>query len=149
MTSKSTWTQFERDIAKAFGSHRNPLSGRNSRRDDGSQRPGDVISDEWLVECKLRAQIGLFRLWEELMEDKAATNSDLPPVLFAREKGNRKQVLAVLHANTFFRLLYALREHQFDFRELGNDTFDFAEFLDKIIDGEAAEKAATEDGGDE
>jgi hypothetical protein len=55
--SNTMWKKFEGEIAKWMGTTRNPLSGRNNYRDDGEQRPGDVVTPiSWkaLIECKTR-----------------------------------------------------------------------------------------------
>ena len=50
-----TWKQFEARCAGWFGTKRNPLSGANNRGDQGQPRPGDVIYEHALIECKHRA----------------------------------------------------------------------------------------------
>lgn len=97
------WKVFERWVAKnLFDSTRNPGSGKVNRCDDGTPRSGDVISDEWEVECKCYKAISVFRWWDKLKED--ARRSGKTPVLVLKEVGDNKDVLVVLHYETFLRL---------------------------------------------
>lgn len=72
-TSKSSWTKFERDVAKKdWDSTRNPLSGANNRNDDGTPRGGDVIIPKGLsvlIECKYRVRHTHHTLFEEAKAD--------------------------------------------------------------------------------
>lgn len=52
MTHRNTPKAMERRIARVLGGKRIPLSGGLSFM------PGDVISDKFLVECKLRGSSG-------------------------------------------------------------------------------------------
>lgn len=74
-TSKGTWKAFERIVAATdWNSKRNPLSGANSRQDDGSPRGGDVILParyDVLVECKYRASHAHHTLFEAVQADAA------------------------------------------------------------------------------
>lgn len=94
----ASWKQFERDVARLFGGRRNPLSGRNN-----AGRSGDVISDQWEIECKLRDSIAIFRWWEKLEAEAKASSKT--PVLVMREKGDRKRVLVCVDQETFAKLL--------------------------------------------
>lgn len=94
----AVWKQFERDVARIFGARRNPLSGRNN-----AGRSGDVISDEFEVECKLRNRISIFRWWEKVARD--AEVSGKTPVLVMREKGNKRTVLVCVSQETLATML--------------------------------------------
>jgi hypothetical protein len=88
-TNKNTWKAFERDIARTdWDSERNPLSGSNSRQDDGSPRGGDVIipqGTDVLVEAKYRASFlhhGLF----EAAEADAKKHKKAQAILYTKQK---------------------------------------------------------------
>jgi len=127
MTSKSTWTGFERDVAKFFGTKRNPLSGASNTDDSGNERPGDVIHPVILNECKLRKRFAFFRIWDKLEEE--AKKYKRPPLLWVREKGDRKTVLVCMHGATFAKIYNFLEEHNFDWNNCIMETYDFTEVV--------------------
>lgn len=58
MPPSKTWKNQERSICREFfGVERNPLSGANSRHDDGTPRPGDCLYPNALIEIKYRKVI--------------------------------------------------------------------------------------------
>ena len=72
--SDKAWKQFERRVARFFGSERNPLSGQNSKH-TGS----DTLHDTLFIECKQRQRIALVGLWDEA-RDQARREDKLPVV---------------------------------------------------------------------
>ena len=87
-TSKSTWKQFERDVASFFHSKRTPLSGGNS----GITR-SDTRSEHFFVEAKLRAKFQLYTLFKETK--KLAQSENKIPIVAIREKGKQGFLLLV------------------------------------------------------
>lgn len=105
-TSKSAWTAFERWVADAWGTKRNPLSGANNRQGDGSPRPGDIILDglNALVECKYRASQAHHPLFRAVQAD-ARKHGINPLHCFLYTKVKREQgALVVMDAETFHLL---------------------------------------------
>jgi len=104
-TSKSAWTGFERFVAAAWGTTRNPLSGANNRQGNGKPRPGDIILDglDVLVECKYRASQAHHPLFRAVQKD--AEKHGLNPLhCFLYTKVKREQgALVVMDAETFHR----------------------------------------------
>lgn len=97
------WKTFERFVAKEiFGSVRNIGSGKINSKDDGTPRSGDVISDEFEVECKCYKKISIFRWWDKLMED--AKVSKKKPVLIMKEVGDTQGTLVCMHWKDFVEL---------------------------------------------
>lgn len=102
----TTWKKFERQVAREiFGSERNPGSGKSNRDDEGTPRSGDVIHNDYEIECKLRKSIAIFRWWDKLKDD--ATESGKIPILVIREVGDAQDVLVVTHYKFFKELLKA------------------------------------------
>lgn len=102
-TSKSAWTAFERWIALAWNTKRNPLSGANNRQGDGSARPGDIILDNYdaLVEAKYRATQAHHSLFRAAQADAKKHGLD-PANVFLYTKVKREQgALVVMDAETF------------------------------------------------
>ena len=99
------WKALERWVGKNIfsGASRNPCSGRNNKTDEGDERPGDVIHPLFLIECKLRDKISIFRWWDKLKEEAAEVKKI--PILVIREKGDLKDVLVVVHYTFFKELL--------------------------------------------
>ena len=60
MTHKSTWKKREAQVARAFGSERTPLSGRNSKR-----TASDSLHDKYFIETKMRACHSILRVWDK------------------------------------------------------------------------------------
>lgn len=82
-TSKSTWTQFERECAKDWGSFRMPLSGMNSRHGGGDVIiPADV---DVLVECKYRAKFAHHALFAAAAAD-AKKHSKKFTIVYTKQK---------------------------------------------------------------
>lgn len=59
-THISTSKNFEREVAKFFGTNRTPLSGMCD-----SISKADILHDKLFVECKLRADFAIFRKFRE------------------------------------------------------------------------------------
>lgn len=58
MSRNNHWKSVERMISREFfNSERNPLSGGNSRHDDGTPRRGDSLYPHMLVEIKYRKRV--------------------------------------------------------------------------------------------
>lgn len=55
----NSWKEKERLVAKWFGSHRNPLSGRNNIADDGSRRLGDIVYKHAVIEVKHKKTVNV------------------------------------------------------------------------------------------
>lgn len=102
--SDKTWKKFERWVGEHIfgGARRNMGSGAVNTRDDGTARTGDVIHDEYEIECKCYKSIAIFRWWEKLKGE--AKQSGKLPVLIMREKGNRKDVLVAVHYEDFNKM---------------------------------------------
>jgi hypothetical protein len=97
-TSKSCWTGFERRVAaQDWASKRNPLSGANSRQDDGSPRGGDVIIPQGLdvlVECKLRASFAHHTLFADAVAD-AVKHKKRHAILYTKKKHDHGWLVTV------------------------------------------------------
>ena len=106
-TSKSTWKTFERKVAATdWGSKRNPLSGANSRDDDGNPRSGDVIIPkkfDVIAECKLRSSFIVHTLFKALRAD-AKKAGKTHPLLYTKLK-HEHGWLVTLEGATFSQIL--------------------------------------------
>ncbi len=95
---RDTGSRFEREMARRLGVRRN-------LRADYSESAPDMETDNLVVECKYRAQIMVVR-WLEQAERYAADIANKVPVVFARERGDRRPI-AVLRAEDFLAILNA------------------------------------------
>ena len=106
-TSRSTWKAFEREIAAAWGTHRTPLSGANSRHGGGDIIMLDGL--DALVEAKLRAAFEHHRLFRAAQAD--ARKHKVTPAnvfLYTRKKGEHG-ALVTMDAGLFHELLDAVK----------------------------------------
>ncbi len=92
-TSRSTWKQRERQIAKFFGTTRTPLSGGNS----GHTR-SDTLHPRLFVEQKLRQKHSAVTLWDSTRG--LAQKENKIPVVTLAEKG-RPGFWIVMHSSDF------------------------------------------------
>ena len=95
-TSRNTWKQRERQIAKFFFSERTPLSGFNSKHTHS-----DSLSKDFYVEAKYRAKLSLMTLYKDT-EAKAHDEKKIPVVALC-EKG-KAGFLVVVSDKHFKRL---------------------------------------------
>jgi len=91
----------ERRIARLFQGKRIPLSGSLS------SMPGDVITDRFLIECKLRGssgkkQIAIEKVWLKKIEKAAHIQNRIPLLVFKYK--NDKSYYAVLNLNDFLKM---------------------------------------------
>jgi hypothetical protein len=91
----------ERKIAKLLGGKRIPLSGSISFI------PGDVITDRFLVECKLRGssgrkQIAIEKSWLTKIEKEARSQDKVPLLIFKYK--NDKAYYVILNLKDFINL---------------------------------------------
>lgn len=103
MTDK-LWKVFERFVGQHVfdGAERNLGSGAINKNDQGDPRPGDLIHDTYLVECKCYKKIAVFRWWDKV-RDEAKVSRKIP-VIVMKEVGDNKDVLVVLHYTTFVEM---------------------------------------------
>ncbi len=94
---RDTGARFEREMARRLGVRRN-------LRADYSESAPDLETDSLVVECKYRAHITVVR-WLEQAE-RYAEGSDKVPVVFARERGDRRPI-AILRLDDFLAILNA------------------------------------------
>ena len=99
--SDKAWKRLEREVARALGGSRNPLSGRAS-----GHTSGDVIHPVFYVEVKQRARFSVLTLMQDT-EEKA--------------KKEHKKPVVVLHARHDKRRYYLIPEKLF-LELLGKDT---------------------------
>lgn len=97
MTDKRTWQKLETKVAKSLKGKRNPLSGRSSRH-----TAGDVIHDNFYVECKLREKMAVWSFFREA-EEKAKKEGKIP-LLILKEKNKHGELIA-LRLSDFTALL--------------------------------------------
>lgn len=75
---------FEEEVAALYAA----LTGKRARRQRGSGaqwfRPGDVLTPEFLIECKQRAHPVIKRVWLEKNAEEAKAYSGRVPVLIFR-----------------------------------------------------------------
>jgi hypothetical protein len=101
MTHRTTHKAMERRIAKLLGGRRIPLSGSLF------SMPGDVITDRFLVECKLRGssgkkQIAIEKAWLTKIEKEAKAQGRIPLLVFKYK--NDKSDYVVLNLKDFLKL---------------------------------------------
>jgi hypothetical protein len=90
MTDRSTWKKQERRVADYFGSRRNPLSGINS-----AHSASDSLHERLFIECKLRANVPVIRIWEDAKKD--AVKEGKTPIVCLSEK-NKKGFWVLIHS---------------------------------------------------
>lgn len=90
------WKQFERRVARFFGSTRNALSGGNSK-----VTRSDTLHPSLFIECKQRKRIGAIRTWDIAKE--FADREDKTPVVCLSEK-NRPGFWILVHSDDFLKL---------------------------------------------
>jgi hypothetical protein len=78
-THRSTWKQFERRVARFFGSTRTPLSGGN-----GKVTRSDSLHPALFIEAKLRVKSPVHRLFAETAA--LAVKEGKTPILALQEK---------------------------------------------------------------
>lgn len=83
--SNPGWKQFERRVAKLFGTKRNPLSGGNGRHGRS-----DTLHPRLFLECKNHAATPGFSFFQKVMAE--AKKEEKLPVLVQQPK-NSKTVL--------------------------------------------------------
>ena len=88
-TSKSCWKEFERVVAKFFGTRRVPLSGSNS----GHGTNSDSLHPKLYIECKVRGKISLWQLFTDT-EQKAKVEKKVP-VVAIKQKGEKGYLLVM------------------------------------------------------
>lgn len=86
MTSRSTWQEGERRIARLFGTARTPLSGINS----GHTR-SDTLHDELFIEVKHNKKPPGDNLWR-LTSEFAEIEGKTPAIVFIK-KAHRKPLI--------------------------------------------------------
>lgn len=99
MTHRSTWKQFERDVAKKFGGRRIPLSG------SPGGNTGDVLHPRFHIECKLRSTRKSFTIMEDWItknEEEARVAGKIP-LLAVRHKHSNKTMI-VMDMDDFINL---------------------------------------------
>ena len=101
MTHRNTHKAMERRIAKLLGGRRIPLSGSLTLM------PGDVITDKFLVECKLRAssgkkQIAIEKAWLTKIEKEAKSQNKIPLLIFKYK--NDKDYYVILNLKDFLKI---------------------------------------------
>lgn len=106
------WKAFERWVGSTIfdGAKRNMGSGAVNKKDDGTDRTGDVIHPIYQIECKVYKAISIFRWWDKLKIE--ATESNKIPVLVMREKGDAKDTLVAIHWETFKAMKDAYEKEQ-------------------------------------
>ena len=77
-----TWKNRERQIARFFGSERNPLSGGN-----GKHTRSDSLHEELFIESKHRKSHSLVTLYEEVKKQARAENKI--PVICLSQHGKK------------------------------------------------------------
>jgi len=96
MAKRNTiFKNFEEQVGQWFGVHRNPLSGRNNRSDDGKRRLGDILYKYALVEVKTRRKLATITRALESME--LAEKNGKPFIHFERIVGDKKVIVTVCH----------------------------------------------------
>ena len=85
------WKQFERRVAKFFGTKRNPLSGEN-----GGHTGSDTLHPDFFIECKSRKKSAIHSLLQETR--KTAAKENKLPVL-ALQKANSEGFIVGIHSS--------------------------------------------------
>ena len=88
-TSKNCWKNFERTVAKDFGTKRVPLSGSNS----GHNTNSDTLHEKLYIECKVRNSFSLWSLFTDT-EKKAKVENKIP-VVAIKEKGKEGYLILI------------------------------------------------------
>ena len=97
MTCKNTWKGHERKTARILGGERIPCSGVS-----GTKLKGDVFHERFFVECKFRAHLFVYSVFQKVKEQASKTGKI--PLLVLKQK-YRKGELVVLDLNDFQKLI--------------------------------------------
>jgi len=84
--NKQTWKNFERTVAKNFGTERTALSGGNSKI-----TRSDTMHDKLFIECKMRKSFSGIALYKNI--EIQAKKEKLIPVLILRQKDTNTEHL--------------------------------------------------------
>ena len=90
------WKQFERRVARFFGTERNALSGGNSKL-----TRSDSLHHTLFIECKQRKRFASVRLWEATK--RLADKEDKTPVVCLSER-NRPGFWILVHSDDLTKL---------------------------------------------
>lgn len=94
-TSRSAWKAHERRTAKSLGGKRIACSGTGDIK-------GDVLHDQFHIECKLRAKLSIYPWYNKAKEE--AKESGKMPMLVVRQKYKHLD-LVVLSIEDFNKVL--------------------------------------------
>ncbi len=103
-TSRGCWQGFERDVAGNYPPNkRNMGSGAINSNDDGTARPGDVLTGfrDLMVECKLKAAHAHHTLFNKARED-AKKHGINPKHVFLYTRVKRERGYRVVLDAEFF-----------------------------------------------
>ena len=97
MTDRSTWKKRESQIAKDFGTNRNPLSGSMS-----GHSSSDSLSDKFYLESKLRINPPGWTLFMDT-RDKAKREGKIPVIILSKKY--HKDKISMIDYNFLLELL--------------------------------------------
>jgi hypothetical protein len=83
-----TWKRLEQKVARMRNTERTPLSGGNSK-----QTRSDTLDDTFFIECKLRANPSVWKLYEET--EALAKKENKIPIVVIKKKGARGELFIV------------------------------------------------------
>jgi len=87
-TSRSTWKNLERKIARTRGTERTPFSGGSSQ-----QTRSDTLDGEFFIECKLRKNPSVWNLYEET--EALAKKEGKIPVVVIKKKSKHGELFII------------------------------------------------------
>lgn len=111
-TSKTAWKNFERAVAKTWGSFRVPLSGINSRHN-----AGDVILPNGvkaLIECKLRGNSVHYTLFKLAQKDALKNGIDADNTLLYLKVKATHDYLVTMTGDMFEKIMQTEARKLFD-----------------------------------
>jgi hypothetical protein len=83
-----TWKKLEQKVARMRNTERTPLSGGNSK-----MTRSDTLDDTFFIECKLRANPSIWKLYEET--EALAKKENKIPVVVIKKKGQRDELFVI------------------------------------------------------
>jgi hypothetical protein len=83
-----TWKRLEQKVARMRNTERTPLSGGNSK-----MTRSDTLDDTFFIECKLRANPSIWKLYEET--EALAKKENKIPVVVIKKKGMHGELFVV------------------------------------------------------
>lgn len=124
MARSTVWKDFERELAKWFGSSRNIGSGRINSNDEGEPRAGDVIMPpelSTLIEAKTRKNFPKSGIYYRALDtQKEACTEGLTNFFHFERRNGSKQIYVLATNQEWMELICKFIREELDRRTDGD-----------------------------